>query len=178
MGVSDRSRSLTDRRTLEVQIGRPLRADSPVVARCPLGLPVVVAVPPVLDDGTPFPTRYWLACPLARSRVGRLEALGGVRRMEARLASDPEFAAAMATTHDRYRRERDRLIPEAVEHRPTGGVAGSSAGVKCLHAHYADHLAGNDNPVGAMVAPWIEPLDCDTPCVVDGEKSLQWIEPR
>ena len=35
-----------------------------------MGLPVVVAVPPLLDDGTPFPTRYWLTCPLARIRVG------------------------------------------------------------------------------------------------------------
>ena len=34
-------------------------------SRCHLGLPVVVRVPPILDDGTPFPTHYWLTCPLA-----------------------------------------------------------------------------------------------------------------
>lgn len=33
-----------------------------------------------------------------------------------------------------------------------GGVAGSSRGLKCLHAHYANHLAGADDPVGAWVA--------------------------
>ena len=62
---------MSDETTVEAQIGRPLRAASRVVARCHLGLPVVVAVPPILEDGTPFPTRYWLTCPLAVTRIGR-----------------------------------------------------------------------------------------------------------
>src|SRR5205807_5618023 len=33
-----------------------------------------------------------------------------------------------------------------------GGVGGASRGVKCLHAHYAYHLAGGADPVGAWVA--------------------------
>ena len=36
--------------------------------------------------------------------------------------------------------------------RPSGGVAGTRTGVKCLHAHYAYHLAGGDDPVGRWVA--------------------------
>ena len=51
------------------------------------------------------------------------------------------------------RKERDILLTDEVEPRPSGGVAGARAGVKCLHAHYADTAAGNDNPVGAIVAP-------------------------
>jgi hypothetical protein len=31
-------------------------------------------------------------------------------------------------------------------------VAGTRRGVKCLHAHYAWHLAGGDDPVGRWVA--------------------------
>jgi hypothetical protein len=31
-------------------------------------------------------------------------------------------------------------------------VGGTRAGVKCLHAHYAWHLAGGDDPVGRWVA--------------------------
>ena len=60
---------MDDRQVVAVQLERPLRAAIDVRARCPLQLPVVVAVPPLLDDGTPFPTRYWLTCPLARLRV-------------------------------------------------------------------------------------------------------------
>lgn len=146
--------------------------------RCHLGLPVVAAVPPLLDDGTPFPTRYWLSCPLASVRVGRLESIGGVRRMESRVESDPVLSTRLAAAHVRYAQERDALLPEGDGPRPHGGVAGASAGVKCLHAHYADHAAGNDNPVGEMVAAWVDPLDCDRPCVVDGVSNPAWSEPR
>jgi hypothetical protein len=31
-------------------------------------------------------------------------------------------------------------------------VAGTRKGVKCLHAHYAWHLAGGDDPIGRWVA--------------------------
>ena len=36
--------------------------------------------------------------------------------------------------------------------RPSGGVGGTRTGVKCLHAHYAWHLAGGDDPVGRWVS--------------------------
>lgn len=167
-----------DSDVIAAQIGRPLRALSEVVGRCPLGLPVVVTVPPVLDDGTPFPTRFWLTCPLAVRRVARLESVGGVQEMDARVDTDPAFAAALENAHDRYRQDRDLLLPADVVHRPTGGVAGAVRGVKCLHAHYADHAAGNNNPVGALVAPLIEPLDCTIPCVAEGARNPDWREPR
>ena len=163
---------------IEAQIGRPLRAESDVVARCPLGLPVVVSVPPVLDDGTPFPTRYWLTCPLALARIGRIESVGGVRRLEAWIDADPHRRAALDATHRRYAADRDSVIQGEPTYLPSGGVSGSTAGVKCLHAHYADHAAGNDNPVGAAVAPYVEPLDCTRPCVVDGARNPAWVEPK
>ncbi len=139
---------------------------------------MVAEVPPILDDGTPFPTRYWLTCPLATKRIGRLEGIGGVKRMEAKAAADPVFAARLEAAHRRYARHRDALVPPDAVARPTGGVGGTARGVKCLHAHYADFRAGNDNPVGEVVAAWIEPLDCTVPCVVDGAPNLDWREPR
>lgn len=163
-----------DLRVAEAQVGRPLRAEPVVVARCHLGLPVVVAVPPLLDDGTPFPTRYWLTCPLAVGRIGRLEAAGGVKRMEAKAEADPSFGAALEAAHHRYAEERDELVPLDAAPRPSGGVGGAATGVKCLHAHYADTAAGNDNPVGSLVAAWIGPLDCTEPCVADGERNPHW----
>ena len=42
-----------------------------------------------------------------------------------------------------------------------GGVGGTRAGVKCLHAHYAYHLAGGDDPVGAWVAERVEPIHAE-----------------
>lgn len=163
-----------DRDVVEVQIGRPSRAVCEVVSRCHLGLPVVIKVPPLLDDGTPFPTLYWLTCPLATARVGRLEGAGGVKRMETKAESDPGFDAALRAAHGSYAAERDALVPEGSDPVPTGGVGGTSLGVKCLHAHYAHTLAGGKNPVGELVASWIGPLDCRVRCVVDGKPNPDW----
>lgn len=163
-----------DREVIEVQIGRPIRARSETVARCHLGLPVVVRVPPILDDGTPFPTLYWLTCPLAKARIGRLESGGGVKRMEQKAASDAEFARALDSAHRSYEAERLALLDPAASPRPSGGVGGS-AGIKCLHAHYAHTKAGGINPVGSLVADWIEPLDCEIPCVVDDAFNRAWM---
>lgn len=174
---------MNDASVVEVQLGRPPRSPVEVVARCHLGLPVVIAVPPLLDDGTPFPTRYWLTCPLAVRRIGRIESTGGVRTAEALLADDATLSARHLRAMDDYAAERDALIP--AEHDgplPTGGVGGARAGVKCLHAHYAYSVAGGDNPVGEWVRPQVDPLDCTARCVADdgAETSWnpEWVEPR
>ncbi|MCI0678407.1 MAG: DUF501 domain-containing protein [Actinobacteria bacterium] len=159
---------------VEAQLGRPLRSSVEVVSSCHLGLPVVVRVPPRLDDGTPFPTLYWLTCPLARVRVGRLESGGGVRRMEQKTLSDPEFADRLERAHEDYRSEREGLDTGDEGPTPSGGVGGAAAGVKCLHAHYAHTRAGRDNPVGELVASWVEPLDCEIPCVLEGMVNPAW----
>lgn len=134
----------------------------------------MVKVPPLLDDGTPFPTLYWLSCPLAAKRIGRLESAGGVRRLDQKAAVDSEFAAAIEEAHRAYGEARDRLVPPGTEPAPSGGVGGARAGVKCLHAHYAHTRAGGRNPVGDLVAGWVEPLDCAVACVVDGERNPEW----
>lgn len=173
---------MDDRQVVAAQIEREPRSVVDVVARCHLGLPVVIKVPPHLDDGTPFPTTYWLTCPLAVRRIGRIEAAGGVKQADARVESDSEFREAFQAAMLRYEADRNALIrPHAPDYRPSGGVGGSKQGVKCLHAHYADHAAGNDSPVGAMTAEKIEPLDCVLPCVVAAddtvERNPEWVEP-
>ena len=173
---------MTDDQVVEIQIGRPLRGAADIVARCSLGLPVVTRVQPILEDGTPMPTRYWLSCPLAQRRIGRLESSGGVKAMDRKIRNDPEFAAEMTEAHARYAAERTAAIPEGASPVPRGGVAGIERGSKCLHAHYADTAAGNHNPIGALVQPWIEPLDCTAPCVVESRDGAihnrQWVEPK
>lgn len=162
---------MDDQRAVAVQIQRSVRARVETASRCHLGLPTAVRVPPLLDDGTPFPTLFWLSCPLAVKRVSRLEGAGGVRAMERRAAALPEFGEALERAHADYAARRESLLAGDAAPRPSGGVAGAARGVKCLHAHYAHYLAGGSNPVGELVAPWAEPLDCAVPCVVeqDGE---------
>jgi hypothetical protein len=129
-------------------LGRRPQGAYAVVVRDRGGQPVVLRNAPFLDDGTPMPTRYWLVGPAEVAAVGRLESTGGVRQAEAEL--DPE---AVADAHRRYAAERDAEVPpDHTGPRPSGGVAGTRTGVKCLHAHYAWYLAGGDDPVGAWVA--------------------------
>jgi hypothetical protein len=148
--------SEADRAAVEALLGRPVQGDFEVVVRHGDGSPVVLRNAPLMHDGTPMPTRYWLVGEPERTLVSRLEADGGVRAAEAEL--DPE---ALADAHRRYAAERDAAIPaDHTGHRPSGGVGGTRLGVKCLHAHYAWHLAGGDDPVGRWVA---DHLDRATP---------------
>jgi hypothetical protein len=109
-----------------------------VVVRCPHGAPAVVENAPEDLRGRPFPTRDWLTCRALAEAVSRLEAAGGVRRLE----EDPGMRAHL--------REAHRLHAELHDgHRVAG--AGDPARVKCLHAHLAFGMARGGSPI----ADWI-----------------------
>ena len=138
---------MEDAATVTKLLGREPRGRFEVVLRDAAGQPVVIRNDPLLDDGTPMPTRYWLVGADASDQVSRLESVGGVRQAEA--AVDP---AALQDAHERYAAERDAALPsDHTGPRPSGGVGGTRRGVKCLHAHYAWYLAGGDDPVGRWV---------------------------
>jgi len=129
-------------------LGRVPQGKFEVVVRALDGDPVVLRNQPLLPDGTPMPTLYWLCGARENVLIGRLEATGAVNQVEAELD-----AALIAASHDRYAAERDALIPaDHTGPRPFGGVAGTRIGVKCLHAHFGWWLAGGDDPVGDWVA--------------------------
>lgn len=129
-------------------IGRAPQADFEVVVRNAAGGPVVIRNAPLLDDGTPMPTRYWLVGVDESRVIGTLESSGAIDVAEAEI-DDAELAAA----HEVYAAERDAQIPAGhTGPVPSGGVGGTRRGIKCFHAHYAWYLAGGDDPVGR----WIE----------------------
>lgn len=128
-------------------LGRTPRGSYEIVVRDASGRPLVIRNSPLLDDGEPMPTRYWLLNGDLAARIGTIESAGGVRMAEAEVEPD-ELEAA----HARYAHERDSEIPTSFGGpRPSGGVGGTRRGVKCLHAHYAYFLAGGDDPVGRWV---------------------------
>ena len=140
--------TVSDLEKVTLLLGRAPQGEFEVVVRRDDGRPVVIRNAPLLGDGTPMPTLYWLVDDDLRRAVSTLEANGGVRAAEA--AIDPDEVAA---AHARYAAERDAALPpDHTGPRPSGGVAGTRKGVKCLHAHYAWHLAGGDDPIGRWVA--------------------------
>jgi hypothetical protein len=136
---------------VDAQLGRPSRSIHDVAHRCPCGNPDVVSTEPRLDDGTPFPTTFYLTCPRVNSMIGTLEASGLMREMSERLEQDEELSAAYRRAHEAYLEARAAIgeVPE---------IAGVSAGgmpdrVKCLHVLAAQSLAQGRgvNPLGDEV---------------------------
>jgi hypothetical protein len=95
--------------------------------------------------------------------------------MEAKAESDEDFGAALEAAHRSYQGERDLAVVNTEGPQPSGGVGGARVGVKCLHAHYAHTRAGGTNPVGEVVSDWVEPLNCEEACVLDGEMNPNWV---
>ena len=133
-------------------IGRVPQGDFRIVVRSQSGSPVVLLNAPLLADGTPMPTLYWLVGEKEVHYVSQLEAEGGVDEVEELIGLE-----AIDAIHQRYMASRDALLPANHSgHRPSGGVGGTRRGVKCLHAHFAHWLAGNDDAVGAWVAEQLD----------------------
>lgn len=142
---------LGDQAAVEAQLGRPPRGIHEIAHRCPCGNPDVVATEPRLEDGTPFPTTFYLTCPRAASMIGTMEASGLMREMSDRIAADQELADKYRKAHESYLAYRESIarVPE---------IDGVSAGgmphrVKCLHVLAGQALAQGPgvNPLGDEV---------------------------
>jgi uncharacterized protein len=136
-----------DLEVLAEQLGRVPRGVVEIAARCVCGRPLVVRTAPRLDDGTPFPTSYYLTCPPAVRAASTLEAQHVMEGMNERLAEDPELA-------ERYRGAHEDYLARRAELGEVAEIAGISAGgmptrVKCLHA-----LLGHTLAVGPGVNPF------------------------
>ena len=145
-----------DFEAVKAQLGREPRGLRAVAHRCPCGNPDVVETAPRLDDGTPFPTLYYLTCPKAASAIGTLEGSGLMAEMTERLRTDPQLAAAYRAAHEDYIKRRDAI--EVLEGFPSAG--GMPDRVKCLHVLVGHALAAGPgvNPLGdealALLPEW------------------------
>ncbi len=133
---------------VSAQLGRQARGVVGIAARCVCGNPTVVATSPRLDDGSPFPTFYYLTHPAATAAMSTLEATQVMPELAALLADDEDVAAAYRAAHEAYLHDRAQFgeVPE---------IDGISAGgmptrVKCLHALAGHALAAGPgvNPIG------------------------------
>jgi hypothetical protein len=158
-----------DLAAVEVQLGRRPRGVVSVAHRCPCGAPDVVETLPRLDDGTPFPTTFYLTCPRLTGAISTLESSGLMAQMTQRLADDPDLAARYRSAHEDYLRRRAALgeVPE---------IRGVSAGgmptrVKCLHVLVGHSLAAGPgvNPLGDEALEALGDWWRSGSCVAQGE---------
>ena len=139
-----------DLEVLREQLDRVPRGVVGIAARCVCGRPLVVKTAPRLEDGTPFPTIFYLTCPPIVKGCSVLEAEHIMESFNELLTNDEDIAAAYTRAHRDYIARRDEL-GEVEE------IAGVSAGgmptrVKCLHALIGHALATGPgvNPIGDL----------------------------
>jgi hypothetical protein len=165
-----------DRHAVALQLGREPRAIRAVAHRCGCGLPDVVETSPRLEDGTPFPTLYYLTCPRAAALIGTLETSGLMKTMTERLAHEPGLQAKYDEAARDYTARRDAL--GVLTDVPAQG--GMPTRVKCLHVLVAHSLAAGEgvNPFGdealALLEDWARKGPCvdpDDPDAVVGKKT-------
>ncbi|MDP2183551.1 MAG: DUF501 domain-containing protein [Actinomycetota bacterium] len=159
---------------VEAQVGRAPRGPWSTYVRCGFGRPSVISSSPLLDDGTPFPTLYWLTCPWLVERVGALESSGEVAAWTRRLAADPVRAGAMRDADAEYRFRRSLAGTDPCS--PVG-IAGQRdpLAIKCLHAHVAAFLAGIADPIGEAVLGQIDAECPDDRCAsLVGTAGEEW----
>jgi hypothetical protein len=155
---------------LRSEVVRSCPADHPLVLRCH---PLRLAGP---AGAAPFPTLFWLACDAMHRALARLEAGGLIAQLEQRLRLEPALLSRVAADHAAYVAERDSLLSPAeratlaaeghlpdLAPRSIGGIGGirDPATVKCLHLHYAHHLA-RGSALGELIAA--AGGDALTPC--------------
>lgn len=122
---------------------------------------MVIENHPRLDDGSPFPTLYWLTCPVMVKRSSKLESEGWMEQLNERLAADDGLRGRLGSSIQDYEKARDAhepLVPTPAQ--PGGGPDR----VKCLHSHTAHELV-DSNPVGALVLSLAGFPDCRSACV-------------
>lgn len=140
--------------TLKEQLGRIPRGVVGIAARSTSGEPLVVATAPRLEDGTPFPTTYYLTHPAFVTECSRLEASGIMAEWSSEVSEDDELAAAYAQAHAAYLAARSEIgatagIAEVTEINDYS-AGGMPTRVKCLHALVGHSLAAGPgvNPIG------------------------------
>jgi len=135
---------MDDQAVVSRQLGRPARSFRGVAVRCPHGFPAVTEQPAFTDDGTPFPTTYYLTCPWLVAALARSEADGGVGRWTRAAAEDASLGESVARADADQRRLRPELDV---------GIAGTRTpgALKCLHAHAAFALARPGYELGERI---------------------------
>ena len=152
-----------------------------VERNCPAGHALILRCHPLrfrrhplrFEDGRPrpFPTLFWLACADLDRQLSELERSGWIARLQARIASDTELRLRVAGDHQAYIDERWSMLSAAdqaavnahglgdnLRRRGIGGILDFTS-VKCLHLHYAHHLAA-----GNAIGEWIEREGRLSPC--------------
>ena len=142
-------------------LGRTPRGLEDVAVSGDAGEPLVVRVASLVDD-KPFPTLFWLVCPVLNYRIDRLEAEGLIADLQAQIDSDLTLQESMRADHLAHIRLREQHMSDEVlarieqlgyqdvfTEKGIGGI-GDFSRIRCLHTWYGAHLVV-PNTVGRLL---------------------------
>lgn len=140
------------------QLGRKPRGDWTVRLFCPWGYPVVIETKPYLDDGTPFPTVYWLTCPYLRQELSKLEAEGWKEKLRDQVVSDRLLLDEEMKSEETF---AELLGRKGFGKRAYVGGSKTPTTFKCLHAVMAWFLVSRLGAAGRIMLGKIGNIYCD-----------------
>lgn len=152
---------------VEFQLDRPPRGSWWPRVFCPHGFPVVIETKPFLEDGTPFPTLFWLSCPYLKEEISKIES-GSEKAVITNQVLQDKLALAEEL-------ESERLYADYLECQGFGrklfiGGTKSPLTFKCMHALVAWYLVSRRGVVAAITLGKLESNYCkDKRCEIGHE---------
>ena len=157
-----------DELVITEQLGRKPRGIVNIAARDHTGLPLVLTMRSWVGNA-PFPTLYWLSSKDLHKAINKIETAGFVKELEMQIECDEALKQQLLEDQKNYHQRRSlALLPEDKQAIDKAGLSDTFnqfgiGGIKqwdkvrCLHMHYAYHLAlkaeGKHGVVGSI-------LDC------------------
>ena len=131
---------------------------------------------PCPEKLVPFPTLFWLTCPVLHRKLADLERRGQIDHLQNHINHNAELEHTLTEDHKSYIDLRWRLMNkddqqaalespcllETLRARGIGGISNFLT-LKCLHLHYAHHLA--NLPQGGTTVGRL--LEADNPQLID-----------
>lgn len=159
-------RICSEKKIIELQLERKIDNNFVTIKRCIWNFPKVIRSYP-LKNNRPFPTIFWLTCPLLIKNVSRLEEKGMIKYFEKKLQQEPEMKKSFLLAHETTKKLRKALLSEKAPYwikkdlisRGIGGTKNHLT-VKCLHLQLANFLGGIDNPIGEEVWKSMDIVNC------------------
>ncbi|HAR40564.1 MAG TPA: DUF501 domain-containing protein [Coprothermobacter sp.] len=143
---------------VEFQLDRPPRGNWWPRVFCPYGFPMVIETEPCLEDGTPFPTLFWLTCPYLKEEISRIESgpvktniIKEVRQDRVASAEELESESLYSEYLKRQGLNRELYI----------GGSRSPLTFKCIHALIAWYLVSHRGFAARLVLAGLESTYCE-----------------
>lgn len=143
---------------VEFQLDRPPRGNWWPRVFCPYGFPMAIETEPFLEDGTPFPTLFWLTCPYLKEEISRIESSPVKTNIIKEVRQDRVASAEELESESLY---SEYLKRQGLKRELYVGGSRSPLTFKCIHALIAWYLVSHRGVAARLVLAELESTYCE-----------------